>query len=85
MCATTDNSLLRSEQSDTPKTDALPQPYYNRADAIYELSRDNLVIWQNHARDQERAIAALTAECAHYRGRLRALANYASDSLTVSK
>lgn len=50
---------VTSDASDTPKTDALPQPYYNRADAIYELSRDNLVTWQNHARAQERRIAEL--------------------------
>lgn len=60
--------------SSTPKTDALPQPYYNRADAIYELSRDDLVKWQNHARAQERTIAELT-------GAFKALRKVISDAV----
>lgn len=63
-----------SDQLATPKTDALPQPYYNRADAIYELSRDDLVTWQAHARAQERAIAELA-------GALKALRKVVSDAV----
>lgn len=72
---------LPSDQCDTPKTDEaafLPRD-------IAEPRDDDYVVPLAFARTQERTIAALVAECRHYRTKLRELATDAQLALKVKK